>query len=327
MNRRTLSKGARNGLLFTSFLCALTFSAQGAQHRVKRFLEPYKVVEQGELSWIAQLTNEFGNVCTVFLVSDRHVVTAAHCFWSNYSKKEMEVLFRNSEGERRRVIRYILHHNRVPISSSRYDIAIVELDYPLYSITPANVNTPWANPMPSSLDSIRNTMSAGYAAQTQLKLVEHLTWIHYYRNGKYVSPYYRVKYTGIAEKGDSGSPLFYKEKNEYYALGILSTNMQNMNWYCSLWDSRFFIDNHLELEKVYSSDNSTYSILGTTKKICDWIEIPARETICIEPTTTQPVTTTHQQTTATSNSASSLMSYESMKVPALLILTLFSLCI
>ena len=191
-------------LLLVTIVLISNHAFSKSNSRLERYADPYIEALSDTYPWIAQQLNSYGRWCTAVLVSDKHVLTSAHCVDRAKEVENLEIEFLNAAIPfKRKVIRFIKNHNA---SNNIYsDIAILEIENPISTIiTPSyelNVSCP-------THLSIKSLMTAGYAGERTLKLV-HLQWLSCSSHG-----FYSLDYDGYIEGGDSGrarlpmAPLF-----------------------------------------------------------------------------------------------------------------------
>ena len=206
MRRYTIS------ILLASILLPMTVFSE-TNSRSKRFSEPSTNVQIETFPWITRLFHAKGPRCSSIFVSDRHLLTAAHCLIPESKTENLEAAFLNAaEPFKIRAVRYIILPDYYGDSSYlRFitDLAIIELESPILSITPPNIV--FSVTCFKHSPTIPNPVSAGYA-DGELKLAE-LKWVSRCDRN------YQLTYSGSSQDGDSGAPLFYVADNEAYVLG------------------------------------------------------------------------------------------------------------
>ncbi|MCW7555472.1 trypsin-like serine protease [Endozoicomonas gorgoniicola] len=263
MNRKYIYK-------FLPYFLILISNLAQSKYRPERFVQPFTKVPAGTLQWVVQINNQFGRWCTAMLISDRHVLTSAHCLLPEEETKNLKIEFVNTKNRFiKRAIRYIIHPDYFDPDSAT-DIAIIELESPVHTIRTPNAD--FNSICPGYLSNIQNPMVAGYGGGTLLKLID-LSWDKHCINKEL-----RTSYAGVAQGGDSGSPLFYDFKNETNVLGVLSANRfypdnTNRLIFMSLSWQKQFINDHIQLSKTYNLERSKYYISGRSLNIGNWTEI------------------------------------------------------
>ena len=238
--------------------CAFTF------HREKRYTAPAEIVASGVLPWVVKMTDTSGTFTGV-LISDKHVLTAAHALDAFPDADCLEAQFKNAIAPFSvKVGRYILHpESDLPQS----DFAIIELDQKIALDAkgielPQIDNTTYLN---NDTYRINPVYSAGYADSDTLKRVR-LEW------SSLSDGVYKLRYTGIAEDGDSGGPLFYYLNETSYLLGIeyaSYTTDGSLNYFQPISRYLEFITNNTRLDTVPNEQASEKN----------W-----KEVVCIFPT-------------------------------------------
>ena len=116
-------------LKYVVILFALCSSAHlMSKEGVEKYTEPADVVLIGKLPWIVQQHNYYGSWCTGFLITRRHVITAAHCLDSQRETLNLTIVFNNLENQAiNKVKRFIIHPRHTSPTNRQIDIAIMEL--------------------------------------------------------------------------------------------------------------------------------------------------------------------------------------------------------
>ena len=243
--------------------------------RIARYAPPFTEPEKDKYPWIVQQIGSRQRICTGALISDRHVLMAAHCLEYPYQIKNLAIVFPNEEtGFLVKAKRFIINPDyRGYVGGA--DLAIVELEYPVDILTP-KVNTDndqcfyWFN---------EAVMAAGYQHGTVLRLVE-LKWNSCSPNSLYI-----LHYPGYGKSGDSGSPLFVQNNRGVQVIGIHSGSYDYKGspmWYAPLSRNKDFLNKYIEFTTLFSSGSGSgsgsavgYSSgMAVSKNIGDWQVVP-----------------------------------------------------
>ncbi|WP_422137734.1 trypsin-like serine protease [Endozoicomonas sp. ALC020] len=309
-------------LVFTFFILCYPMQLL-ARDRVERYTDPAEVVPVGQLPWIVQLNNIFDPCCitrcTAFLITQRHVLSAAHCFLSEKKALDSYVDFKNMDSKKRiKVKRFILHPD---LEMPRTDIAIMELsedvildNHPLLDFSIYNCL--------NLASFIRNPFAAGYQGTSVLKKVS-LSWLTR-RMCQHKDLRYILNYPGDGKGGDSGSPLFYKFNNTEYLIGIHSTGSTYNGSpiiYTPIFTNADFITKSIYLN---SSANRTYFYDALTSNDSEWTDLvtstdPATSTTSTASTTSTTSTASITSTTSTASTTSTTSITSASRIYTLII--------
>lgn len=265
--------------------------------RVERYV-PSSVVPIGTYPWIAFSSSS--SLCTAVLISDIHLLTAAHCVSSLSENDRLRLFFFNeAHAPVREAVRYIKHPDyRHP--NTIHDIAIIELEDSV-NIEPPKMQLNAT--CPDLREVAPHPMAAGYAAGKILRSAS-LNWLSTCR-----TDVYKLWYAGISQGGDSGGPLFYFQNNETYILGIhksfyisfsASALIQNK---VSLSFNREFIGDSIALEEVYQEHSGTWFISGHSLNKKNWNKLATSGTPTSSNTSTLLNTSTSPNTSSSSNTS------------------------
>ncbi len=179
------------------------------------YTNPVYVSKGGFGPWIVQLNNGLIN-CSGVIISDRHILTSAHCVNSFEKRKCLKVFFKNTKNPFSvKVVRYAKSPDFVTRENkrTRHDIAMLELEH---NVNRGDVRFPFLDMEEYSfceLTKISTIYAAGYSGTDNVSIAQ-LDW---FSSGLD----YRLIYPGFSQRGDSGGPLFYFRDGEVYVLGLL----------------------------------------------------------------------------------------------------------
>ena len=196
----------------------ILFSSNGSYSstdRIARYTAPYIQEEPGTYPWIVKIVGL--SACSGFLISDRHVITSAHCTADENLRNGLQVRFLNDANpftvKTRRLIRQP-EANLRRIDS--HDLAILELETPVAAFTPKlDLHKYTCHELFQTIDP----MAAGYQSGGILKSVD-LRWSQCPRTRGWSKDLYVLKYAGVGRGGDSGAPLFYLKEDELYVMAV-----------------------------------------------------------------------------------------------------------
>lgn len=224
-----------------------------------RYTEPAKIVAPGVLPWVVKITST-SNTFTGVLISERQILTSAHCLDSLLNANCLKAHFKNAKPAFSiQADRYILHPKFDTSQNlfENYDVAIIELveTVPLSEkgiVLPIIDNKTYSI---TDLYEINPVFSAGYTDPNILRKIS-LTWLSF-SNGVY-----ELSYSGTAEYGDSGGPLFYYLNDTLYLLGITYRSFikdGDSNFYEAISTHLEFVSNNIDLGMSwngYKSNNN-----------------------------------------------------------------------
>ena len=259
----------------------------------KRYTSPARTVSSGEYPWIAQQVVNGSGLCTVALVTPRHVLTAAHCVQKSRHTECLEIHFRNaSQPFSVKGSRLIKASSDTIYLWSPYDLAIIELQHPV------NIPVPTVDLSSYSarrLRGITNLMAAGYTRSPALKEAS-LTWRSFSWQNYKINKY-ELNYPGNGESGNSGAPLFWHSGEEILVIGTHHGSAPGsyvLISYEPLYANKSFINKYIGLEL---SHQEAFSGSGSGEEELllpypdDWTPIT-----CPQPTTAPPVIDTTTST-------------------------------
>ncbi|XP_076721109.2 transmembrane protease serine 11A [Callospermophilus lateralis] len=198
-----------------------------------------ELADKGAWPWQASLQRSNIHQCGATLISDRWLVTAAHCFKNNANPRQWTVTFGTTINPplMKREVRRIIVHERYRSPAREYDIAVVQF-YPrvTFSDDIRRICLPEASASfpPNSTVYITGFGALYYGGESQNNLREAKVKIisndvckqpQVYGNdikfGMFCAGYLEGIYDAC--RGDSGGPLVIKDlKDTWYLIGIVS---------------------------------------------------------------------------------------------------------
>ncbi|XP_071470892.1 transmembrane protease serine 11A [Marmota flaviventris] len=198
-----------------------------------------ELADKGAWPWQASLQRSNIHQCGATLISDRWLVTAAHCFKNNANPRQWTVTFGTTINPplMKREVKRIIVHERYHSPAREYDIAVVHF-YPrvTFSDDIRRICLPEASASfpPNSTVYITGFGALYYGGESQNNLREAKVKIisndvckqpQVYGNdikfGMFCAGYLEGIYDAC--RGDSGGPLVIKDlKDTWYLIGIVS---------------------------------------------------------------------------------------------------------
>ena len=236
-------------IFYTLFFFS-TCVTSGERHG--RYTDPSMVVPSGELPWIVLQSNYYGRWCTGTLVTNKHVITSAHCL-NDKESWNLKVEFINAKNSPTiNVIRFIKHPDYV--GRTETDIAIMELSEPVDIQPMPNIDF-FKYICYELIHRIKNPVAAGFQGTTTLKKV-NLSWLMIEECQRVHK--YALYYSGYSDNGDSGGPLFYESNNKSYIIGVHRGSFDykgSIAYYASFSRNVDFITGYLNLSSAYGDEN------------------------------------------------------------------------
>ena len=162
-------------LLSVSLLLNLLFynHVYASVERIERYSPPFTEPEKNAFPWIVQTEALGQKRCTGVLISDKHVLTSAHCLYLRTQYTDLTIVFPNKEIPFSiRAKRFIINPDYLYGGITNADLAIIEMDSSVNIVAPElNLNSnqclSWYN---------ERMLAAGYQKGNVLRLVE-LQWV------------------------------------------------------------------------------------------------------------------------------------------------------
>lgn len=240
-------------------------NASGNDDRFSRYSEPAEDISSGTFPWIARIrSGKFA--CTASLISDRHLLTSAHC----PKVPQANARFHNSVSYfTKKAIRFIDHPGFTQ-AFNNHDISIIEIEPVEHKIP-----VPYVDFENACLNKT-HLLSAGYSSGTTLRLADFGS-VTVCDNEKYV-----LTYGGVIQRGNSGSPLFFLKNNTAIVLGVGQGSRwvkrpgkatESSSMYVSVHFNKDFINDYLRLTRVYSESKQSYTTYGISLGVGNWTSI------------------------------------------------------
>ena len=264
--RKCLLSGS---LVFIYLFCYQTY-ATGI--RVERYSPPYTQPQKGSFPWIVQKIGSGWHKCTGVLISDRHVLTSAHCLDRKLEFYNLVVAFYNNEKNLSIKAKRFILNPEYQGNISGYDLAIIEMDLP------TDIATPKLDLFSDQCSYLSNVImfAAGYELGQKLKLVE-LSWLTCNSSLLHI-----LYYPGDGKTGDSGAPLFFNNNSNNIVLGIHSgSSSGDANgysiYYAPIAKNKDFLKKYIQFVGISrsGSDSDLFLREAVSINISDWQEVSA----------------------------------------------------
>ena len=194
-----------------------------AEGRDKRFTGEFEYPVAEQYPWIAQHVTEDSRPCNAVLISPDYLLTSGHCF-DGFDLDCLAYEFRNLQPAIMVPAEKVLIHSQKALIAC--DLALVKLARPVHLDKMPVIDTQLyqCGQLPHS----REVKSAGYKEQGELKRVS-LSWFKRCWHKRYQPGELWFRFKGKAERGNSGSPLFYNEHEDQAVLFGIACATQSVN--------------------------------------------------------------------------------------------------
>ena len=226
----------RAGFIFVVFsqslhLIAFPLTSEENNPLDKRYTTPAEVALPGIFPWIIR----YSSILSGVMLTPKILITSAHSLVKSYGTYCIVIRLLNANPPFEAQVDHFSIHPDYN-DSGLNDIAVVNLSEPIdtqqHNITFPLIDTYYysCNEKPDN----RTLFGAGYADSDILKFAE-LVWLNPEIHSAYgceqnnLPSKYVAHYAGHSEQGNSGSPLFYKDDENFYLLGILFGSYQVNN--------------------------------------------------------------------------------------------------
>ena len=219
-------------------------SAVQPSFRSSRIVQGYTAVTSSWPWIVALVTNNGNSLCSGFLISDRHVVTAAHCLNASLPPTSIQVyggiqsLSTRDNGQLRGVASFIIHPSYSISPTIINDIAVMTLTVP-FNTTSSAIGTcclPTDTSVPSLNDvgviagwgvtSSTSTTPSDVLLQGLVKVLNESVCV----SSSFGSIRFCAAYGGTdACFGDSGGPYMIGSNNSWSCVGVVSLGNANSN--------------------------------------------------------------------------------------------------